>query len=159
MKSDNTVPTLPEDSIHPPQSSSPDPAEGLRELVKSDKTIEELEKQKQQAYWERNQLVAALSKLFPSKLARHPDDDSDWEDDWRNIVVIDLPPNATVYADSDKQPDDIQMTWHIHDHDLPMFDHLQYQEHWWDGHTTDEKYRRLRLLRTAFRKEYGGENE
>lgn len=48
MKPDNTVPTLPEDSIHPPQSSSPDPAEGLRELVKSDKTIEELEKQKQQ---------------------------------------------------------------------------------------------------------------
>ena len=28
----NTIPTIPEDSIHPPQSSNPDPAMGLREL-------------------------------------------------------------------------------------------------------------------------------
>ena len=49
------------------------------------------EKAKNQAYWERNQLVAALSKIFPSHLAKHPESDKEWENDWRTIVVIYLP--------------------------------------------------------------------
>ena len=40
----NTIPTIPEDSIHPPQSSNPDPAGGLRELSSSNtkQQIEEI---------------------------------------------------------------------------------------------------------------------
>jgi hypothetical protein len=112
--------------------------------------MEQLEKEKNQAYWERNQLVSALSKIFPSHLAKHPESDKEWEDDWRTIVVIYLPADKNrEFKDSIGSPVcDYQMTWHIHDHDLPMFDHLQYEEYEWDGHTTEEKYRRLRCLFT-----------
>lgn len=111
---------------------------------------EELTKAKDNAYWERNQLVAALSKLLPSHLAKHPVEDKEWEDDWRNIVVIHLPLELTPYADVEDGPvpDDIQMTWHVHDHDMPMFDHLNYaSDYYYDGHSTEEKYKRLRLIR------------
>jgi len=40
-----------------------------------------------------------------------------------------------------------QMTWHIHDSELPMFDHLgRASVNTWDGHTTEEKYERLAEL-------------
>ena len=40
----------------------------------------ELERQKDNAYWERNQLVAALSKIFLSHLAKHPEEDKEWNE-------------------------------------------------------------------------------
>lgn len=113
-------------------------------------TEEQLIKQKDNAYWERNQLVAALSRLLPAYLAKHPAEDKEWEEDWRNIVVIELPASQnTEFMNLEDSPvRDCQMTWHIHDHDLPMFDHLRYKDYFsWDGHTTEEKYRRLRQLR------------
>lgn len=96
-----------------------------------------LNEQKNNAYWERNQLVVALSKLFPSALERHPESDESWEDDWRWIVFIDLPTG--------------QASWHIHDSELGNFDHLPRRKHMllvssWDGHTTEEKYKRLQTL-------------
>jgi hypothetical protein len=92
---------------------------------------------KDQAYWERNQLVVALSKLMMGCLARHPDNE-EWEDDWRNIVV--------VYG-LDEHFKVIQMAWHIHDSELPYFSHLKLDPTYkWDGHTTDEKYERLSRL-------------
>lgn len=91
---------------------------------------EVLERQKNGAYSERNQLVAALSKMFPASLERHPEEDKAWDDDWRWIVFIDLPTG--------------QASWHIHDSELAMFDHLpRHIGRTWDGHTTDEKYARL----------------
>lgn len=117
--------------------------------------MQKIIKQKDKAYWERNQLVAALSKTLPSYLAKHPDTDKDWDDDWRTIVVVNLPSGLSAdyigTADDVRDrgyEDNIQMSWHVHDTDLPMFDHLFYQEGpWsWDGHTTEEKYRRLRTL-------------
>jgi len=96
--------------------------------------IEKLKKEKDRAYWERNQLVSALSKIHMSHLAKHPKDE-EWEDDWRTIVVM------YPYSKEKGAP---QITWHIHDNDIPMFDHLDYRVFEWDGHDTEEKYRRLR---------------
>lgn len=94
------------------------------------KTIAELEAEKNGAYTERNQLVAALSKLLPARLERHQKEDEDWEDDWRWIVFIDASAG--------------QMSWHIHDSELPNFDHLNRESgNSWDGHTVEEKYKRL----------------
>jgi len=91
---------------------------------------EELTVSKDQAYKERNQLVCVLSKLFPSWLERHPDEDESWEDDWRTIVFIDTPAG--------------QASWHIHDVEVANFNHLEMREgNSWDGHTTEEKYKRL----------------
>ncbi len=91
--------------------------------------IDRLRAQKNAVYAERDQLIAALSKLFPSHLAYH---EGDWEDDWRNIVCIHLPTG--------------QATWHIHDSELPWFGHLDGGEAHWDGHSTEEKYQRLAAM-------------
>jgi hypothetical protein len=93
---------------------------------------DELSRQKNAAYQERDNLVAALSKVFPSHLCRHPDSDTAWENDWRWIVCIHAPTG--------------QLAWHIHDFEQPLFSHLEVHENHWDGHSTEEKYRRLALL-------------
>lgn len=87
--------------------------------------------QKDAAYKERNALVALLSKVFPAWLERHPEDDKDWEDDWRWIVFIELPTG--------------QCSWHIHDSEYPAFAEYLNEKKGpsWDAHTTEEKYKRI----------------
>ena len=96
--------------------------------------MEQVMNEKDEAYHERNRMVAALSMLWPTHMKRHPDSDTEWEDEWRNIVCIHSPAG--------------QMTWHIHDSETPLFQHLNvkpdpFADCEWDGHTTPEKYRRL----------------
>lgn len=87
--------------------------------------------QKNQAYWERNQLVSYLSKIFPAWIEIHPSEDLEWENDWRNIVFINFPEGL--------------FSWHIHDSEKKYFDHLEFKEgNSWDGSTKEEKYDRLR---------------
>jgi hypothetical protein len=87
-------------------------------------------------YAERNALVALVSKLLPAWLERHPEADTEWENDWRWIVFVDMPTG--------------QASWHIHDLELPWFDHLERREgESWDGHTVDEKYERVRAVELA----------
>lgn len=112
--------------------------------------IEELRKSKDQAYWERNQLVAALSKLFPAWLSRHPYDDKNWENDWRWIVFIEIPTMEWTGIPDNRVDLTRQLSWHIHDSELPNFAHLTMKENVWDGHSTEEKYRRLQLIREGF---------
>jgi len=98
------------------------------------KSWNDLQKEKEKAYWERNQLVAVLSKIYQSHLSLHPLADREWEKDWRNIVCIHTPNG--------------QATWHIHDSELKNFSHLDFNGNCkWDGHTTEEKYRRLRYIK------------
>lgn len=92
--------------------------------------LEELTKQKDGAYSERNQCVALLSKLMPAWLEQHPAGE-DWDPDWRWIVFMMLPTAN-------------QVSWHIHDSELSMFDHLTRRDsHSWDGHSTEAKYERM----------------
>lgn len=108
--------------------------------------IQEEINKKNQAYYERNQLVAALSKIYPAWLGVHPKDE-EWEDDWRTIVYIKIP----VKTESASIPGlgkrlvtkDVQVSWHIHDSDKQFFKHLDYGSEEWDGHTNEEKYKRL----------------
>lgn len=95
-----------------------------------EKSIDKLEESKDNAYWERNELVLFLTKIFPSYLARHPEEDKNWDDDWRWIVFVDAPTG--------------QLSWHIHDNEFKKFSHLPQGKNEWDGHTTTEKYNRLR---------------
>ncbi len=77
-------------------------------------------------YRERNQLVAYLSRLYPSHMAEG--DDPAWP-----IVYIESPAG--------------QLSWHIPAEDVPdLFPHLEWAPSRWDGHSTEEKYRRLRSL-------------
>lgn len=120
---------------------------------------ERLRAAKDGAYRERDQLVCALSKVFPSRLERHPDSDTAWENDWRWIVYIDIPTRyPVVFGDMrDMLPESRsfltsikQVSWHIHDSELPMFAHLRRDIRiGWDGHSTEEKYERLSKLHVA----------
>lgn len=101
------------------------------ESARSEAKREEKES-KDGAYRERDMLVCALSKLFPSYLARHSGADKEWENDWRWIVYIELPTG--------------QVSWHIHDSEREWFNHLQVRENNWDGHNSERKYERLQAL-------------
>lgn len=101
-------------------------------------TIVNLTEQKNAAYVERNKCVALVARMavalgLEAGLGRHEEEDKSWEDDWRNIVFIELPTG--------------QVSWHIHDSDLPMFNWLSGYEGGWDGHTTEEKYERVLAAR------------
>ena len=84
-----------------------------------------------EAYTERNKLVAALAHMFPSGLKRT--DIPGWEPEWHGCVYIDLPTG--------------QVSWHYHDDDAGLFVGLPQYAGEWDGHDTEEKYRRLAALK------------
>lgn len=91
-----------------------------------------LYRQKDAAYVERNKCVALIARMavalgLDAGLGRH--EGEDWEDDWRNIVFVDLPSG--------------QVSWHIHDSDLGWFEFLGQYKGVWDGHSTEEKYQRV----------------
>lgn len=81
------------------------------------------------AYNERNRLVALLAKLYPSSLEI---DDCE-EPEWQWVVFINLPTG--------------QASWHIHESELYLFSHVQrLNGTTWDGHSNQEKYRRIEQL-------------
>ena len=93
----------------------------------------EMEARKDAAYLERNQVVAALARAFPSGVARTAIEG--WSEDWHGCVYIDLPTG--------------QASWHFHDSQAYLFEGLPPYTKPWDRHTTEEKYRRLAALASA----------
>ncbi len=90
---------------------------------------------KDAAYAERNQCVALIAKLALARgwqvwRGEHDPNAADWEADWRNIVFIELPTG--------------QVSWHVHDSEMPNFAWIPLGSTPWDGHTTREKYDRMR---------------
>lgn len=82
------------------------------------------------AYAERNCLVALLARLYPSGIKRTAIEG--WDPEWHGCVYIDLPTG--------------QASWHYHDSETDLFDDLPPYHGEWDGHSTEEKYRRVRVL-------------
>lgn len=73
-------------------------------------------------YRERMHLVAPLAAAFPSYINK---EDPDWP-----VVLINLPTG--------------QVSWHFSKNDWDLFDDIPMgPEITWDGHDTEEKYRRL----------------
>jgi hypothetical protein len=92
--------------------------------------LESMRSRKNAAYEERNKVVAALARLFPSGVKQTAI--AGWSDDWHKCVYIDLPTG--------------QVSWHFHDSQAHLFDGLPDYSGEWDGHDTPEKYRRLAAL-------------
>jgi|SRR5688572_13452150 len=91
-----------------------------------------LEAQKNAAYTERDKclvLIATMAQQLGINVGIGQHSGADWDDDWRNILFIDLPSG--------------QVSWHIHDSELPWFSFLPVYSALWDGHTTEEKYDRV----------------
>lgn len=99
----------------------------VREAVKAER------ENTNNAYKERNQLVALLSTLFPSGKAKTAIDG--WDEAWHGCVYIDFPWG--------------QASWHYHTDDEWMFEHLSPYTAEWDGHTTEAKYA---MITSAIRK-------
>lgn len=99
-------------------------------LLEAADEIERLTAEKDGAYEERNKVVAALAKVFPSGIAKT--DIPGWLEEWHGCVYIDLPTG--------------QASWHYHDSQAYLFESLPPYEGEWDGHDTTEKYRRLAAL-------------
>ena len=74
-------------------------------------------------YRERNRVIAALAACFPSSQCR--DDETPG---WR-VVFVELPTG--------------QVSWHFHAKERPLFAHVPTKRTRWDGHSTQQKYRRL----------------
>ncbi len=85
---------------------------------------------KDQAYLERNHLVAALARLYPSGIART--DIPGWSDDWHGCVYINLPTG--------------QVSYHYHDSHAFLFEALPPYQGKWDGHNKADTHRRLANL-------------
>lgn len=82
-----------------------------------------------QAYAERNKLVAFLARCYPSGTRKTAIEG--WDPQWNGCVFIDAPAG--------------QMSWHYHEREAHLFARLPPYEKPWDGHTTPEKYERLAL--------------
>lgn len=84
-----------------------------------------------QAYWERNQLVRHLTFIYPSHVGIDPDAESP---EWAYVVYVMSPEG--------------QLSWHVHSSEINRdFCHLKISPQMvWDGHTTSEKYERLRAI-------------
>lgn len=95
----------------------------------------DLLEQRDQAYNERNRVVAFLARLchvistpdnlFGAGLAIDPNE----EPGWQTVVFIDTPNG--------------QLSWHIPGHERSLFHNLCLYTGKWDGHSTEEKNRRL----------------
>lgn len=110
----------------------------VREPVREEATLAEMEARKDAAYLERNRVVAALAKTVITAggvagIARTAIEG--WSDDWHGCVYIDLPTG--------------QASWHYHDSHAWLFADLPPYLGKWDGHTTDEKYARLEALKPS----------
>lgn len=95
-----------------------------------------LREQKDGAYSERNQTVIALAhmaRMGGCRVGVREHEGEDWDDDWRAILFIDLPTG--------------QASWHFHDSERPLLAAFPAYPDEWDGHTTNEKYDRLRALK------------
>lgn len=102
------------------------------------KTNAALRVQLNEVYNERNRVVAFLVAMaaergWPHGLAEHDPNDASWDADWRGIVFIEL-------------PDVGQVSWHYHDSERPLFVGLPRYDKPWDGHSSVEKYDRMRRL-------------
>lgn len=97
----------------------------------TDAALRDMEARKDAAYLERNQVVAALAKCFPSGVGRTAIEG--WSEDWHGVVYIDLPTG--------------QASWHHHDSQAYLFADLPPYTKPWDGHTTPEKYERLAAMK------------
>ncbi len=92
------------------------------------------------AYHERNLCVALIARMalasgLHAGTKQHPAEDASWEDDWRTILLIDLPTG--------------QVSWHFHDSELELLEGLPGYQGQWDGHDTPTKYERCRAAYPA----------
>lgn len=100
-------------------------------IATAQEQIHTLEAAKNGAYAERNKclvLVALMAQRLDLKTGIGIDPNAETSE-WQSILFIDLPAG--------------QVSWHLHESETHMFYFVGAYGGTWDGHTTDEKYRRV----------------
>lgn len=98
--------------------------EAAAEITRLRAELAEARDNKNQAYEERNRLVSLLASMFSGGIAKT--DIEGWDPEWHQCVYIDFPWG--------------QASWHFHDSQAHLFQHLPPYRGSWDGHTTEGKY-------------------
>lgn len=101
------------------------------QLAAAQTKLTELKSQKDQAYLERNHLVAALTRCYPSGI--RPTAIPGWSSDWHGCVYLDLP--------------DGQVSYHYPDSQASLFNSLPTYTKPYDGHTKHDVHQRLHSIR------------
>lgn len=102
-----------------------------RQLDAAHAQVEQLEAAKDYAYLQRNHLVAALARCFPSGIRKTAIEG--WSEDWHGCVYLDLPAG--------------QISYHYHDSHAFLFAGLPAYDRPYDGHDKAEVHRRLESVR------------
>jgi len=99
------------------------------------KQLDQEREMRNKVYTERNlcvALIASYAQWFGHKVGIKEHMGDDWEDDWRNVLFIDLPTG--------------QVSWHLHKDELVNFPDIGPYAGEYDGHTTEEKYKRIQAF-------------
>ncbi len=88
-------------------------------------------KEKNEAYRQRNYLVAALTRLYPS--GTRSTNIEGWDPGWHGCVYIDLPTG--------------QISYHYHDREAHLFEGLPLYDKPYDGHDKEMVHTRLLALK------------
>jgi len=97
--------------------------------------MQAISEEKNSIYTERNLCVALIAQYAKSvghKVGIKEHQGEDWEDEWRNVLFIDLPTG--------------QVSWHLHKDELVNFPGIGPYTGEWDGHDTEGKYRRVKAF-------------
>lgn len=125
------------DDVH---ISNPAAAAVLEDRVRNHPLYIEMRALKDGAYSERNRVVAAFARMAQEHgwpVAILKTDIDGWDPDWQQCIFIETPFG--------------QVSWHFHDSERNLFPATMVGTGAiWDGHTTDEKYRRLDVLVGTF---------
>lgn len=113
---------------------------GKLDTIGGEAAPEKLEKD--EAYRQRNVLVAALARLYPSGVRRT--NIEGWSSDWHGCVYIDLPTG--------------QISYHYHDSQAYMFLGLPAYTKPWDGHDKETVEKRLAGVASSAAPEKGFED-
>jgi hypothetical protein len=124
------------DALMTPVSAPDVEADNAQLRARLDRVIEhrdQVEGERDGAYRERAQLLAWLATIHPAVIAPAPDID---EDGWQILYLT---------------PGGNQLSWHIAPRDAELMAHVEHvpaddPRAQWDGHTTEQKYERIRSL-------------
>lgn len=106
------------------------------EIRQLEDELASMKRRKDEAYTERNRVVAAFARLalhlgWRAGITKTAIEG--WHPSWHNCVYIETPHG--------------QVSWHYHDDHADLFSDLPAYKARFDGHTTTEKYQRLHELR------------
>ena len=108
------------------------------EIARLRKDVESMRARKDAVYEERNRLVALFASMsiamgWRAGIGTHEDKPGeDWDPEWKTLLVIETPEG--------------QASWHFHDSQRHLVEHLPLFDAKWDGHDTPTKYERMNRL-------------